>query len=163
MNRVKATVRWMVRKALENPGGALAWLATLTILVTTVPLWGTTMNRAGDDLYHLANEAQVAMALERGQNPFGPLDIMFGTPKPLRAAVNIGVLKEENVNLVVHGHEPVRRRGDVGGVFGAVRRGKVSRRAVSDGYVIDCKPGRLLAEGDSHRKGRAVRGVAFSG
>ena len=33
-------------------------------------------------------------------------DILFGTPYPLRARVNLGVLKEDEVNIVVHGHEP---------------------------------------------------------
>ncbi len=33
-------------------------------------------------------------------------DILFGTPAPLRSQVNLGVLKEDEVNLVVHGHEP---------------------------------------------------------
>ena len=34
-------------------------------------------------------------------------DILFRPPKPLRAAVNLGVLKKDAVNIVVHGHEPV--------------------------------------------------------
>ena len=33
-------------------------------------------------------------------------DILFGSPKPIRAKVNLGVLKKEKVNIVVHGHEP---------------------------------------------------------
>ncbi len=33
-------------------------------------------------------------------------DILFGTPTPLRSQVNLGVLKDDEVNLVVHGHEP---------------------------------------------------------
>ena len=33
-------------------------------------------------------------------------DILFGTPKPVRAKVNLGVLSEKAVNVVVHGHEP---------------------------------------------------------
>lgn len=33
-------------------------------------------------------------------------DILFGTPTPIRGKVNLGVLKEENVNIVLHGHEP---------------------------------------------------------
>lgn len=33
-------------------------------------------------------------------------DILFGTPKPLLSRVNLGVLKEDEVNVVVHGHEP---------------------------------------------------------
>jgi len=34
-------------------------------------------------------------------------DILFGTPSPIRGQVNLGVLSEEEVNIVVHGHEPV--------------------------------------------------------
>ncbi|MHC5059448.1 MAG: anaerobic carbon-monoxide dehydrogenase catalytic subunit [Planctomycetota bacterium] len=34
-------------------------------------------------------------------------DVLFGEPKPLRSAVNLGVLKADEVNIVVHGHEPV--------------------------------------------------------
>ena len=33
-------------------------------------------------------------------------DVLFGTPKPIRANVNLGTLKEDEVNIVVHGHEP---------------------------------------------------------
>lgn len=33
-------------------------------------------------------------------------DILFGTPEPLRAKVDLGVLREDQVNIVVHGHEP---------------------------------------------------------
>ncbi len=33
-------------------------------------------------------------------------DILFGTPTPIRGKVNLGVLKEDYVNIVVHGHEP---------------------------------------------------------
>ena len=33
-------------------------------------------------------------------------DIMLGSPKPIRGKVNLGVLKEDQVNIVVHGHEP---------------------------------------------------------
>jgi carbon-monoxide dehydrogenase catalytic subunit len=34
-------------------------------------------------------------------------DILFGTPSPLRGQVNLGVLSKDDVNIVVHGHEPV--------------------------------------------------------
>ncbi|MHB0912348.1 MAG: anaerobic carbon-monoxide dehydrogenase catalytic subunit [Armatimonadota bacterium] len=33
-------------------------------------------------------------------------DILFGTPKPLRSKVNLGVLSDSKVNIIVHGHEP---------------------------------------------------------
>jgi len=34
-------------------------------------------------------------------------DILFGSPQPLRAEINLGVLKEDEVNILLHGHEPV--------------------------------------------------------
>ena len=34
-------------------------------------------------------------------------DVLFGTPTPVRSEANLGVLKEEMVNIIVHGHEPV--------------------------------------------------------
>ncbi len=34
-------------------------------------------------------------------------DIIFGTPKPNTAKVNLGVLKADQVNVVVHGHSPI--------------------------------------------------------
>ena len=33
-------------------------------------------------------------------------DILFGTPKPIETEANLGVMVEENVNIVVHGHDP---------------------------------------------------------
>ena len=33
-------------------------------------------------------------------------DILFGTPSPVSIEVNMGVLKEDMVNVIVHGHEP---------------------------------------------------------
>ncbi len=33
-------------------------------------------------------------------------DILFGTPSPVAVEVNMGVLKENEVNIIIHGHEP---------------------------------------------------------
>jgi carbon-monoxide dehydrogenase catalytic subunit len=33
-------------------------------------------------------------------------DILYGTPTPVRAEVNMGCLKENEVNIIIHGHEP---------------------------------------------------------
>jgi len=33
-------------------------------------------------------------------------DILFGTPTPLKAEASFGIFKEDEVNLIVHGHEP---------------------------------------------------------
>lgn len=34
-------------------------------------------------------------------------DVMFGTPKALKSEANLGILKEGQVNIIVHGHEPL--------------------------------------------------------
>jgi carbon-monoxide dehydrogenase catalytic subunit len=34
-------------------------------------------------------------------------DVMFGTPTPLQAEADLGVMKEDHVNIIVHGHEPL--------------------------------------------------------
>ncbi|NTV41903.1 MAG: anaerobic carbon-monoxide dehydrogenase catalytic subunit, partial [Syntrophobacteraceae bacterium] len=34
-------------------------------------------------------------------------DILFGTPRPAASKVNLGVLKEDQVNIMVHGHNPI--------------------------------------------------------
>jgi carbon-monoxide dehydrogenase catalytic subunit len=33
-------------------------------------------------------------------------DVLFGTPAPVFGQINLGVLKEDEVNLIIHGHEP---------------------------------------------------------
>ncbi|MBW2261193.1 MAG: anaerobic carbon-monoxide dehydrogenase catalytic subunit, partial [Deltaproteobacteria bacterium] len=34
-------------------------------------------------------------------------DILFGTPVPLPSRVNLGILKDDQVNIIIHGHEPL--------------------------------------------------------
>jgi carbon-monoxide dehydrogenase catalytic subunit len=34
-------------------------------------------------------------------------DVMFGTPYPIQGEINLGVLKADHVNIIVHGHEPL--------------------------------------------------------
>jgi carbon-monoxide dehydrogenase catalytic subunit len=34
-------------------------------------------------------------------------DVLFGTPYPFRPRANLGVMKEDHVNIIVHGHEPI--------------------------------------------------------
>ncbi|MBN1692648.1 MAG: anaerobic carbon-monoxide dehydrogenase catalytic subunit [Dehalococcoidales bacterium] len=34
-------------------------------------------------------------------------DILFGTPAPILGKANLGVLKEKEVNIIIHGHEPL--------------------------------------------------------
>lgn len=33
-------------------------------------------------------------------------DILFGSPAPVKSTANLGVLREDTVNIIVHGHEP---------------------------------------------------------
>jgi len=33
-------------------------------------------------------------------------DVLFGSPKPIRSKANMGVMKDDHVNVLVHGHEP---------------------------------------------------------
>ncbi len=33
-------------------------------------------------------------------------DVLFGTPAPVISEANLGVLKEDEVNIIIHGHEP---------------------------------------------------------
>ncbi|MBW1764694.1 MAG: carbon monoxide dehydrogenase, partial [Deltaproteobacteria bacterium] len=34
-------------------------------------------------------------------------DVLFGTPSPILSEANLGIMKEDHVNIIVHGHEPV--------------------------------------------------------
>ncbi|MDP3181754.1 MAG: anaerobic carbon-monoxide dehydrogenase catalytic subunit [Desulfobaccales bacterium] len=34
-------------------------------------------------------------------------DILFGCPVPIASEINLGVLKEDHVNIIIHGHEPL--------------------------------------------------------
>ena len=64
-------------------------------------------------------------------------DILFGTPKPLRSRVNLGVLSETKVNIIVHGHEPT----------------------LSDMLAIASKDEKLLA----YAKEKGAEGINISG
>ena len=33
-------------------------------------------------------------------------DVLFGTPAPVQSTANLGVLREDMVNIIIHGHEP---------------------------------------------------------
>jgi hypothetical protein len=34
-------------------------------------------------------------------------DVLFGCPYPLKSSANLGVLKKDHVNIIIHGHEPL--------------------------------------------------------
>ncbi len=33
-------------------------------------------------------------------------DILFGSPRPVKSVANLGVIKENTINIIIHGHEP---------------------------------------------------------
>jgi carbon-monoxide dehydrogenase catalytic subunit len=61
-----------------------------------------------DYLNLLHHAFQVALADGWGGSRVASIcsDILFGTPSPVKSAANIGVLKKETVNILIHGHEP---------------------------------------------------------
>lgn len=61
------------------------------------------------DYKNLLNQAyRTALADGWGGARIGSMvsDILFGTPSPLRSEANLGVLDVNQVNVIVHGHEP---------------------------------------------------------
>lgn len=61
------------------------------------------------DAEHLLDQAmRTALADGWGGSMLGTdlSDVLFGTPKPVKSTANLGVLKEDEVNILVHGHEP---------------------------------------------------------
>ena len=66
----------------------------------------------GDDQHpeHLLQHAvKIAMADGWGGSMIATdvADILFGTPAPVVGQANLGVLRDDMVNVVVHGHEPI--------------------------------------------------------
>jgi len=57
----------------------------------------------------LIHAARTALADGWGGSMIGTelSDVIFGTPKPRMSTANLGVIKEDQVNLLVHGHNPV--------------------------------------------------------
>ena len=53
-------------------------------------------------------------------------DVLFGTPTPVTSKVNLGVLKEDQVNIILHGHNPILSEMIVNAVMeeGAVAKAK---------------------------------------
>ena len=63
-----------------------------------------------NDMVSLALHAsRVALADGYGGSMIGTevSDIIFGTPTPNKSSVSLGVLKEDQVNILVHGHNPI--------------------------------------------------------
>ena len=56
-------------------------------------------------------------------------DILFGTPKPIQAEGSFGIFKEREVNIVIHGHEPLMAEM----IYDVVSEPKMIAYAVSKG------------------------------
>ncbi len=68
----------------------------------------TTMGVDHDYLNLLHHAFRVSLADGWGGSRVASIcsDILFGTPSPVKSAANIGVLKKDTVNILIHGHEP---------------------------------------------------------
>ena len=69
----------------------------------------THMGVDNDAANTLVHAARMALADGWGGSMIGTelSDVLFGTPTPKLSMANLGVLKEDMVNLLVHGHNPV--------------------------------------------------------
>src|SRR4030066_246719 len=68
----------------------------------------TTMGMDADADSILNNGLKVALANGWGGSMISTdiSDILFGTPSPIKAEASLGIFKEDEVNVVIHGHEP---------------------------------------------------------
>ncbi len=64
-------------------------------------------------------------------------DVLFGTPYPIQGEINLGVLKPDHVNVLVHGHEPL----------------------LSEMIVIACQDPELI----EHAKSKGAKGIVLAG
>ena len=69
----------------------------------------THMGCDNDAVSTMLHAARTALADGWGGSMIGTelSDIIFGTPSPARSQVNLGVIKKDKVNILVHGHNPV--------------------------------------------------------
>lgn len=56
-------------------------------------------------------------------------DIMFGTPTPKKSLVNLGVIKKDKINILVHGHSPIVSEM----ILAAVREPEMAAKAEAAG------------------------------
>lgn len=71
-------------------------------------LSGTHMGMDADPVNIIFHGLKVALTDYTGMHIGTDLsDVLFGTPKPVVTEANIGVLKQEKVNIALHGHNPL--------------------------------------------------------
>jgi carbon-monoxide dehydrogenase catalytic subunit len=64
------------------------------------------MDQDHENLIHQCSRAALADGWGGSMVATEISDILFGTPTPVKAEVNMGCLKEDQVNIIIHGHEP---------------------------------------------------------
>jgi carbon-monoxide dehydrogenase catalytic subunit len=71
-------------------------------------LHSTHMGADSEPIHLLRQSFKTALADGWGGSMYATdiSDVLFGGPEPIRSRVNLGVLKPNSVNVVVHGHEP---------------------------------------------------------
>ena len=69
----------------------------------------THMGCDNDAVSTMLHSARTALADGWGGSMIGTelSDIIFGVPRPVKSTVSLGVLKEKEINILVHGHNPV--------------------------------------------------------
>jgi len=64
------------------------------------------VNQDMEQVVRLATECALADGWGASMMATDLSDILFGTPVPILGKVNLGYMKEDTVNIIVHGHEP---------------------------------------------------------
>ena len=101
LSRVPEKRRQIWRKLGMTPRGVDREIAEM--------MHRTHMGCDNDAANTLIHAARTALADGWGGSMIGTelSDCIFGTPTPKRSQVNLGVLKKDMVNILVHGHNPV--------------------------------------------------------
>lgn len=105
----------------------------------------THMGCDNDHASLLIHAARTALADGWGGSMIGTelSDILFGTPSPRMSTVNLGVLRKDAVNILVHGHNPV-----VSEMILAATREPAIRQAALDAGAADINVAGLCCTGN---------------
>jgi len=101
LNRVPEVRKEIWRKFQVMPRGVDREIAEM--------MHRTHMGCDNDAISTMLHSARTALADGWGGSMIGTelSDIIFGVPKPVKSTVSLGVLKEKEINILVHGHNPV--------------------------------------------------------
>lgn len=98
---------YTTKKRFEKLAGLNVLPPNLDLTITE-SLHRTTMGVDADPVNLILGAVKVALADGAALHMSTDLqDILFGTPKPLFSKANLGVLREDSVNIAVHGHVPL--------------------------------------------------------